>query len=122
MCISVLNLTNYNALYFLISLTRDNPKFIIYSHNYNLLELINFVYLNNLMIAIIKEKMKYLFISLQTSKRFRGKIIANENLNTSIPITFNNPLKACFSNKNSILQWHNPNATNTNCESIFLHE
>ena len=38
-----------------------------------------------------------------------------------IPITFNNPLKACFSNKN-IYIYYNPNAPDTNCKSIFLNE
>ena len=36
-----------------------------------------------------------------------------------IPMTFNNPLKACFSNKKYIF---NPNAHDTNCKSIFLNK
>ena len=35
------------------------------------------------------------------------------------PITFNNPLKVCFSNKKS---YYNPNTPDTNCKSIFLFE
>ena len=35
------------------------------------------------------------------------------------PLTFNNPLKACFRIRNI---YYNPNTTDTNFKSIFLNE
>ena len=39
--------------------------------------------------------------------------------NFCIPITFNNPLKACFSIEQEI-SFYNPIMPGTNCKSIFL--
>ena len=58
--------------------------------------------------------MKYIFLV------FCKNVIDNLTYNIAfIPMTFNNPLNACFSNKKYTF---NPNAHDTNCKSIFLNK